>query len=272
MRGLWSHLVHDGMRSSETLHIAQRHPSPRTTHATFTGHGGAHAHASFYNRDRHWRGVQRRGPEGPAWRLRRFFGTALKFVRPDVDALVREEIDAALSEGRDHGLDGPDLLDYFNCTDHFPNWSNFAGSASAYSALTTPAFGRAAFDTTPEERRRNVLHRTVTGLLVPSWREIPYFEPSGRPQRARPRIWQRPNDAAAFERILADESTWGAMFEPDRIRELWAEVKRGDGRMAQEKLFERIVFRATFEEHLRLLGDRATADVALAGRRADVSA
>jgi hypothetical protein len=50
------------------------------------------------------------------------------------------------------------------------------------------------------------------------------------------------------------------MFEPDRVRSMWADALAGNGRAHDERVFLRIAWRAGFEDHVRLLAERASGD------------
>ena len=58
--------------------------------------------------------------------------------------------------------------------------------------------------------------------------------------------------------LIAGDGTWAELFDPKRIREMWAEVQAGGGSADYEHVFDRIVWRAAFDAHLDRLGSAAT--------------
>jgi hypothetical protein len=95
---------------------------------------------------------------------------------------------------------------------------------------------------------------------VPEWKSIRFFTGASgsMPEIRRRRIWERPDEADAVEEMIASESAWPQMLRVDAIPEMWAAVRAGGGSRDWEHVFDRLVWRVTFEEHLRLLGRRAS--------------
>ena len=96
----------------------------------------------------------------------------------DAYRAYREEVEHALADGRRHGLVGADLLDYFYLVHRLAYRSGLGARSGRYSACATPAFVRAAFDLTPEQRLDGRLHTELINRLVPAWSEVPFFEPN----------------------------------------------------------------------------------------------
>lgn len=164
-------------------------------------------------------------------------------------------------EGRLCSLEGPALLDWFYLVERLPHKSGFGSRDAVASVFLTPALIRAAFDMTPEQRKEHLLHRELISRLVPEWADVPFFRPDPAERRMpeinRPRLWE--DTEGGMARVIEEGRGWTEMFDADRVRETWRKVTSGAGHAHHEQIFERLVWRESFERHLDLLGDRATA-------------
>jgi hypothetical protein len=99
----------------------------------------------------------------------------------------------------------------------------------------------------------------VIGELVPEWRDIGFFRAERRrmPSIRRQRLWEVPGDAAVVEEILAGGGSWTEIYDPERATSAWRELRDGGGSSKWEAIFEGIVYRHTFDEHLRELSRAA---------------
>lgn len=255
------HLVHDGMRAPQGLRSMLRVPQTKTRSPTLSGYGGEIAHGFFYGKQRILERIQNHPQKGPLRRLEKFLRRKHDAGSERVYDIARAELERTLAEGRRHGLEGPPLLDYFYLVDRFPFKSGLGMNASTFSVFATPAFVRAAFDLSPDQRFEDLLHLEIIGRLVPEWREIPFHkrdQPSQMPSINRPRIWE--TDVETLGEMIGEESAWGDLFDADRVRTMFAEVQAGGGHSHYEQLFERLVWRVSYEDHLALLGRRGVED------------
>lgn len=256
------HLLDDGMRAPQGLRYAPEVPQPPALFAGMAGYGGEIAHGFFYSRQADLDRITRRGHAGPAERIEKFCRRKHEAARKEAYGLLRSEIDESMARGRSYGLEGPPLLDYFYLADRFVNKSRLNSRSNIFSVFATPAFLRTAFDVSPEQRFENVIHREVIARLVPEWGDVPFFsrDPTDRrmPAIKRSRIWET-DDAAPIAEMIAGGGTWTEIFDPDRVRAMWAAVGSSEGHAHDEQVFERLVWRSSFDRHLELLGRAATA-------------
>jgi hypothetical protein len=245
------HLLHDGVRHPQKLRGKMTLPRPRPSSAKFSGHGGEIAHGFFYKNAKQLRKLRRRG-DRLVKRVMRFFTkdheSAVPAAYEEAEGVIRSTLDA----GRELGLEGPVLLDWFYLVDRFAHRSGIATDSERISVFATPAFIRASFALTPEERLGDALHRDVIARLVPEWRDFPFFEAERRrmPSIRRERLWEVSADAAVVEDILAAGGSWTEIYDRDRALAAWREVRAGGGSAKWEAIFEGIVYRHTFDEHL----------------------
>lgn len=260
-----NHLVHDGMAAPQAVRRFQFVPNDGVAAPTIAGYGGGIAHgAPFYSRHAVLDRIRKQGDEGPLRRLMKFCRRQHEAARDEVYEIAESDMSETLAAGRRHGIEGAALLDYFLLVDRFAFKTALNRDTTTFSVFTTPAFIRAAFDLTPDERLESLLHRPLVAHLVPEWADIPFHRrqaPNEAAEIRRPRLWDA-IDREAVAEMLADESAWEALFDPDRVRTMWTEVNAGHGHSHHEQVFERLIWRQTYEDHLDRLARRAAEEPA----------
>jgi hypothetical protein len=257
------HLVHDGMVNPQAalrgaLSLPQReHPPP-----VVSGHGGELGHGFYYSSPSKLRRLEGKGMRRMARALEDVARRSHSAAREEAYAAYGEEVERALARGSSHGVEGPALLDYFYLDQRLAHRSGLGQRNDRYSACSTPAFVRACFDLTPAERLELRIHRMVIARLVPRWDEIAFFTGADTPATAinYSRIWERSADADRLGEMIEAGGPWEEMFDPDRVREMWSDALAGDGSAHYERVFLRIAWRVGFEDHVRLLAERATGE------------
>ena len=258
LRGI--HLVHDGMRNPQSL-LRSSMPIPhgQLEAPVLSGHGGELGHGFYYGSAAQVRRLRRGGPEAL---LRRLDKTARKqhgAAREEAYAIYLGEAERTLAEGREFGLRGPALLDYYYLAQRLANRSGLTTRNERWSACSTPAFIRACFDLAPRQRLESRMHRLVVAELLPEWGGAPWFEPSpDAPETKHTRIWEKPGHREELARIIDQDESWHDLFDADAVRSAWREALTGDVHQHWESVFTRIVWRSTFERHAALLERAAT--------------
>ena len=255
------HLVHDGMRNPQELRRPTKLPlKVKAQRPTLSGHGGEIGHGFYYTDARKLKGIRRRGDAALLKRLERAGKRSAAAATPAAYEAYSAALEELLEGGRDIGLEGPELLDYFYLTQRLAHRSGLGSRTGRYSCCVAPGFVRAAFDLTPEERLEARLHVELIARLVPEWREVPFYAEEGRgsmPSLKRARLWEKPAHAEAVAQMLAAGGRWAEIFDVDEVRKMWGEVAAGGGHHHYEGVFDRIVWRETYEAHLATLGRAA---------------
>jgi hypothetical protein len=252
------HHFHDGMVNPQAGGRGAIEP----VHSSYSGpvvsgHGGELGHGFYYRSPERLAQLQGKG-------LRRMLQRLMTMARKDGDAAqpqaleaYRNEVERALQAGKDAGVTGPPLLDWFYLAQRFAHRSGLAVRADRYSACATPAFVRACFDLRPPDRLAVKVHRAVVHALVPDWDEVPFFAGPGTSAQVHyQRVWERQANVDYLEPLIAGGGTWEELYDADRVRALWREAREGGGTAHHERLFLRIAWRHSFEEHLALLAAR----------------
>jgi len=252
------HLLHDGVRHPQKLRGKMTLPRPRPRNATFSGHGGEIAHGFFYKNERQLKKVARRKKRIPD-RVMRFFEKDHGAARPEAYEMALELVEENFDAGREAGLDGPVLLDWFYLTERFAHRSGLATDSERISVFATPGFVGASFALEPKDRLSDRLHLDLIGRLVPEWRDLPFFEEpaTNMPSNRRDRLWEIDRDAEVVEEILAGGGPWTEIYDPTKAKDAWRELRAGGGSAKWEGIFEGIVYRHTFDDHLLRLNEAA---------------
>jgi hypothetical protein len=257
------HLVHDGLANPMGGQGELELPQRGFVSPLVTGHGGELAHGFYYDARRLRRELWPATRKRVLRRLERSGRQRHNSAREDAYALYLAEVERTIDEGRERGVRGASLLEYYYLAERLPHRAGLGSRSDRYSACCTPAFVRGAFDLSPRERTRAALHRAVLDKLLPAWSSIPFFHGGGgrmRPMR-RQRIWERPRHAEDMEEMIASPELWSDAFEPDRIQAMWREAKAGEGHSHYEAAFMRIAWRVCFARHAEsLAGDISTSE------------
>ncbi|HYX78913.1 MAG TPA: hypothetical protein VE727_06095 [Solirubrobacterales bacterium] len=257
------HLVHDGMRDPQDIRRPMSLPLPiEPMRPTMSGQGGEIAHGFYYPSPKKLAEVRDGGEAGLADRLEQAARQKHSAAHRDAYRAYRREVELALDAGRQRGLAGPSLLDYFYLLHRLPYRSGLGARSGRYSACATPAFVRAAFDLTPEQRLEGKLHLELIDRLVPQWTGVPFFEPNDAgplPEILPARIWEKPGHAAAVDELVHEGRVWPELFRRREVRRMWSRARKGSGHQHWEGIFNRIVWRECFDEHVRELARSASA-------------
>ena len=254
------HLMHDGIANPmSALQATVRLPQRNLPRPLVTGHGGELGHGFYYSRAT-LSELRAGGTAELVGRLERAGRRRHSAATEGAYGAYLGEIERTLEVGRSYGVAGPNLLDYYYLAQRLSFRAGLGSRNDRYSACATPAFIRACFDLTPRQRLKAKLHRRVVGLLVPSWKRIPFFRSgAGRTREMnRDRIWAKPRHAGELGELISDESSWAEWFDAARVHEMWDEARDGGGHPHYESVFMRLAWRACFEDHLRLLASRAS--------------
>ena len=257
------HLVHDGMRNPQEIRRPMTLPlATGPIHPTISGHGGEIAHGFYYPSERKLAEVTQGGDGALVDRLEQAARQKHAAATDGAYRAYRAEVERALDEGRGHGLWGPELLDYFYLVHRLAYRSGLGARSGRYSGCATPAFVRAAFDLTPEQRLDGKLHTEIVERLVPEWSSVPFFEPEeegAAAETTRARIWEKPRHAEALGEMIADGKAWPKLFRRRATRRAWKDALKGKGHPHWEAVFNRIAWREGFEGHLAELARAASA-------------
>lgn len=258
------HLVHDGMRHAAKIRAKMTLPRPQPPGATVSGHGGAVAKGSMYSPGKLAR-LEAGGLEVMLEILAQSMRRSHSAASEGAYELALDQLESELALGASAGLDGASLLDWYHLIERFPRRGALATDAAAFTFFSSPVFIRAALMMAPEERIASRLHRDAIRLLVPAWADVPFFK-RGRAHRGlvgrllrrgevrrvdvkREPIWAG-EDGEEVRGLVEQGGAWTAMFEPESVARLIAEIDAGRSHPHYQDVLEAIVYREAFEQHL----------------------
>jgi hypothetical protein len=120
--------------------------------------------------------------------------------------------------------------------------------------LLVPAFVRAAFTQSTQQRKDTALHRALIARLVPAWAEVPFFRPklSQRKAAIPQRVWDdRERDLVTA--MFLDAGTWGSAFDLSVVQAVWRRSAAGGASFRDEQLLQRVIWRNVFDDHIATL-------------------
>lgn len=167
--------------------------------------------------------------------------------------LMEEELSIILNKSREYNFTGLKQLDFFYFHERIRRWSPLGDIVHSYSPFLSKYFISAGLNACPIDNMNVILHKEIIDTLIPEWRNIDFFkatpEQSKEKDKKNLRIWQT-SDKNQVERILNNSESWNDSFLEKDIVKLWEKAKEQGIPNYQETIFQRVVLRARFNEHL----------------------
>lgn len=266
------HRAQEGLRPPSYLPVAAPASLSSRELITMGGAGGEIAHGHYYPPEHAALG-ELPWPER-ADRITDLLADKLygaSGASPQARGTTRGLVHAAVEDALRAGLADARALDHFYAAERLRRWGTTAEAAGSVALLLVPEFVRAAFALTPDQRQANALHRAITARLVPEWADVGYYRrPPGVVQpRFIPRLG-RAVDRDALTAIVRARDPWADAFDVGRVERAWSALLDGGGGPANERVMQRVIARAAFEDFLREVNDEAMPDRSAAAPAAAV--
>ncbi len=252
------HLVHDGMLNPHSLIRGPLDlPQSGFLPPIVSGHGGELGHGFYYGGRRKMERAEAMDIPQLAEKFERMARRKRDAARPEAYATFREGATRAFESGRELGLSGASLTDYYYLTERLAFRSGLGARNDRSSACSTPAFVRACFDLEPLQRVRAKLHPLLVERLLGEWAGVRIFEAETAGPVTRRRLYEQPARREEMEALIAAAGDWEDVFEPEAVRAMWERSRDGGGRPHDERMLTRIAWRAGFAPHLSTLAAAA---------------
>ncbi|UAC49111.1 hypothetical protein K6959_04230 [Bacillus aquiflavi] len=226
----------------------------RLSNVLIGGTGGEIAIGKYYSNPEMRKKIIAKGSVGPEWRLLSSLSLDQAEACHDIKAEVRQVINEALQLG----LKGLEILDYFFLKERVGRWDPKGGHFNSFTPFTTPSFITLAFKQTPLEKANFTLHKKLIHYLIPKWSTIPFYKADIKKEKRdekaekKMRIWQN-NDRHFVDEILYSTQLWKEFFDKKKVLHFWQTAKKKGLFPRYEALFQRIVWLASFKQHLSSL-------------------
>lgn len=269
-RALAWHSYAEGLRPSSYLPDVPPSRLDSTSALTIGGAGGETAHGHYYPSNvTDWEGLSLGvvRDEVAATLMRRI--TPAHGASQSTLSAIRSRVHQVIRAAEEQGIEGARLLDAFYVEERLRRWGTTAERLGTVSPLLHPTFVRAALGLSTEERQRNALHKALIRHLVPTWADIPFYDPRrhavanpspfgpppASPGAARPRPTAPTGIAGASDRELVqsaldDNHELSNDFDISAVRLAWRRLLAGTGSPYDEALLRQVVWRSAFDDHV----------------------
>lgn len=208
--------------------------------------------ATFYSSQTFYERLIKKGNDAAYERVTRAY-SLLDGVKPEVTDKANQFMFNVIQKGKTKGISDLYLLDYFYLVERARRWLPQNSDISRYSAFFSNEYLEQSFNMSYEEKLNLDVFTSVIEELVPEWRDVPFYRRklTDRDERTEKglRLWQT-SDKEDIEKILDNPDKWNDMFDEEKILSIWKSAINGDFHPGIESLFDRLVMRAEFQEHL----------------------
>ncbi|WP_411843715.1 hypothetical protein [Salinicoccus sp. HZC-1] len=218
--------------------------------------------ATFYGSESLYKRLLSKGENAPYERLTQAF-SVLDGIKPEIADTRDKFIFNVINKGKTKGLSSLYLLDYFYLVERARRWLPQSVDVSRYSAFYSKEFLEQSFNMSYEEKINLDVIKGVIGELLPEWKDVPFYKRklSDKDERTEKglRLWQT-SDKEYIEKILRNPEKWNDMFDEQTVLAIWNNAIEGDFHPNIEGLFDRLIIRACFEDHLDRLNEHLTVE------------
>lgn len=208
--------------------------------------------ATFYSSETFYKRLIQKGNDAAYERVTRAY-SLLDGVRPEVTDKANQFMFGVIQKGKAKGISDLYLLDYFYLVERARRWLPQNSDISRYSAFFSNEYLEQSFNMSYEEKLNLDVFTSVIEELVPEWKDVPFYRRklTDRDERTEKglRLWQT-SDKEEIEEILNAPDSWNDIFDEEKILNIWNAAIDGDFHPGIESLFDRLVMRATFQDHL----------------------
>src|SRR5699024_8712881 len=219
------------------------------------GAAGEIGKATYYGSDSFYNKLIKKGNAAAYERLTQTY-SSLEGIKPEVRERANRFIFSIVQDGKNKGISNLYLLDYFYIMERARRWLPQSIDNRRYSAFFSTEFLKQSFNMSYDEKRNLDIYTEVIHNLVPEWDEVPFYKkkPSDKDERTEKglRTWQT-SDMESVEAILLTPEKWNDIFDENKVISIWNSAKKGDFNPNIESLFDRLVMKATFQDHLDLI-------------------
>lgn len=123
---------------------------------------------------------------------------------------------------RKRGLDDMGSLDYLYLVEKFRRWGNQALGSMAAIMLSGPAYVRACFDLTPQDKVDKVFPDEIVRRALPTWSDVRYYKANSADSKKsmKKKLATFDTDPDYFYDVFKNPRLWPQFFQEDQIDKL----------------------------------------------------
>lgn len=219
------------------------------------GAAGEIGKATYYGSDSFYTKLLSKGNSAAYYRLEKAY-SSITGIKSNVRERANQFIFSIIQDGKNKGISDLYLLDYFYLMERARRWLPQSIDNRRYSSFFSNEFLIQSFNMSYSEKRNLEIYNEIIHNLVPEWDDVPFYKKktSDRDERTEKgqRIWQT-SDKEEIENILNSPEKWNDIFDEDEVLKIWKSAIEGDFNPNIESLFDRLILKATYQDHLDLL-------------------
>jgi len=131
---------------------------------------------------------------------------------------------------RKRGLDDISSLDYLYLVEKFRRWGNQALGSMAAIMLSGPAYVRACFDLTPQDKIGKVFPDEIVRRALPAWRDVRYYKANSSDSKKsmKKKLATFDTDPDYFYEVFRNPRLWPHFIQGNQVDKLLDLVKAGE--------------------------------------------
>ncbi|PWH06453.1 hypothetical protein DEO23_05645 [Brachybacterium endophyticum] len=219
------------------------------------GVGGEIMHGYYYLRPGDFEKVEQL--ENPVAHAARAFrgNLATDFAHGSMTGIFDFYYERAVRHGR------PDIasLDYLYLTEKFRRWGNQALGSMAAIMLSGPAYIRACFDLTPQQRVDKIFPDEIVKRALPVWSQIRYYKAgvSDSKRSMKRKLATYDTDPEYFHEVFRSPRLWPEFLQQDKVEGFLDIIGTDEALPVHESWLNRALWIDRIDSHVADLNRRA---------------
>ncbi|MGP5717731.1 hypothetical protein ACTXO9_17780 [Brachybacterium tyrofermentans] len=190
-----------------------------------------------------------------AYAARSFRG---KLATPQTMSAMDGFFDEYYERAVQHGLPGVASLDYLYLTEKFRRWGNQALGSMAAVMLSGPAYVRACFDLSLEEKIDKKFPDEIVRRAIPAWADVQYYKAhvADSKKSMKKKLSTYDTDPDYFHEVFRNPRLWPQFLEREKIDEFLELIEGEDALPVHESWLNRAMWIDHIDEHIADLNRR----------------
>lgn len=182
------------------------------------------------------------------------------FATSEAASAMDGYFDQNYDRARKHGREDIQSLDYLYLVEKFRRWGNQALGSMSAIMLSGPAYVRACFDLTPQDKIDKVFPDEIVRRALPAWNDAPYYKAqiADSKKSMKKKLATYDTDPDYFYEVFKNPRMWPQFFQENQIAKLLETVKSDDALPVHESWLNRAMWVDRIGTHVDELNLRVT--------------